>query len=156
MERHYQHINMPETAISNVQWTTQTVSTPSELHIITLQWRHNGHDSVTNHQRLYCLLKRFYGRRSKKTSKPRPTGLCEGNSPATGEFPAQMASNAENVSIWWCHHEHLTHWGQDKKGTIFPVTFLNGFFFNENVSISIKISLKFYHRGPIKNIPALV
>ena len=22
-----------------------------------------------------------------------------------GEFPAQMASNAENVSIWWRHHE---------------------------------------------------
>ena len=22
----------------------------------------------------------------------------------TGEFPAQMASNAENVSIWWRHH----------------------------------------------------
>ena len=22
----------------------------------------------------------------------------------TGEFPAQMASNAENVFIWWCHH----------------------------------------------------
>ena len=27
-------------------------------------------------------------------------GLCEGNSPVTGEFPAQKASNAENVSIW--------------------------------------------------------
>ena len=27
------------------------------------------------------------------------------NSPGTGEFPAQMASNAENVSIWWRHHE---------------------------------------------------
>ena len=26
------------------------------------------------------------------------------NSPETGEFPAQMASNAENVSIWWRHH----------------------------------------------------
>ena len=25
-------------------------------------------------------------------------------SPETGEFPAQMASNAENVSIWWRHH----------------------------------------------------
>ena len=25
-------------------------------------------------------------------------------SPGTGEFPAQMASNAENVSIWWRHH----------------------------------------------------
>ena len=41
---------------------------------------------------------------TKKTSKLRVTGLCEGNSPVTGEFPAQMASNAENVSIWWRHH----------------------------------------------------
>ena len=24
---------------------------------------------------------------------------------ATGRFPSQRASNAENVSIWWCHHE---------------------------------------------------
>ena len=23
----------------------------------------------------------------------------------TGEFPAQMASNAENASIWWRHHD---------------------------------------------------
>ena len=30
--------------------------------------------------------------------------ICAGNSPMTGEFPAQMASNAENVSIWWRHH----------------------------------------------------
>ena len=28
-----------------------------------------------------------------------------GNSPVTGQFPAQRASNAENVSIWWRHHE---------------------------------------------------
>ena len=27
-----------------------------------------------------------------------------GNSPGTDEFPAQMASNAENASIWWRHH----------------------------------------------------
>ena len=40
----------------------------------------------------------------KKTSKLRVTGLCAGNSPVTGEFPAQMASKAENVSIWWRHH----------------------------------------------------
>ena len=44
-------------------------------------------------------------RRSKKTSKLRVTGLCVGNSPMTGEFPAQMVSNAENVSIWWRHYE---------------------------------------------------
>ena len=30
--------------------------------------------------------------------------LCAGNSPVTGEFPAQRVSNAENVSIWWHHH----------------------------------------------------
>ena len=31
--------------------------------------------------------------------------ICAGNSPGTGEFPVQRASNAENVSIWWRHHE---------------------------------------------------
>ena len=38
--------------------------------------------------------------------KLRVTGLCAGNSPGTGEFPAQMASNAENVTISWRHHVH--------------------------------------------------
>ena len=52
----------------------------------------------------YCLLNRLFRRRSKKTSKLRVTGLCAGNLPVTSEFPAQMASNAENVSIWWRHH----------------------------------------------------
>ena len=69
-----------------------------------LRWRHNGHDSVSNHQPHRCLLNRLFRRRSKKTSKLRVTGICVGNSPGTGEFPAQMASNAENVSIWWRHH----------------------------------------------------
>ena len=72
----------------------------------------------------------FFRRISKKTSKLRVTGICVGNSPGpvnsphrgpvtrkmfpfddvitnspvTGEFPAQKASNAENVSIWWHHH----------------------------------------------------
>ena len=41
----------------------------------------------------------------KKTSKLRVTGLCEGNSPVTGEFPTQMASNAQKASIWWRHHD---------------------------------------------------
>ena len=70
-----------------------------------LRWCHNGHDGVSNHQPHDCLLNRLFGRRSKKKSKLRVTGLCAGNSPGTAEFPAQMASNAENVSIWWCHHE---------------------------------------------------
>ena len=48
-----------------------------------------------------CLLNRLFRLRSKKTSKLQVTGLCAGNSTVTNEFPAQMASNAENVSIWW-------------------------------------------------------
>ena len=33
--------------------------------------------------------------------------FCAGNSPVSGEFPAQRASNPENVSIWWRHHAGL-------------------------------------------------
>ena len=50
--------------------------------------RHN--DSLT-----IVLLNSLFGRGSKNISKLRATGLCEGNSPVTGEFPAQRASNAE-------------------------------------------------------------
>ena len=52
-----------------------------------LQWRHNERDGVSNHQPQDCSLNRLFRRRSKKTSKHRVTGLCEGNSPVTGEFP---------------------------------------------------------------------
>ena len=69
-----------------------------------LRWHHNGPDGVSNYQPRDCLLNHLFRRRSKKTSKLPVTGLCVGNSPVTGEFPAQRASNAENVSIWWCHH----------------------------------------------------
>ena len=84
----------------------QVISTPlcSVVVSVSLRWRQNGHYSVLNHQSHLCLLNRLFGCRSKKTSKLRVTGLCAGNSPGTGEFPAQMASNAENVSIWWRHH----------------------------------------------------
>ena len=67
-------------------------------------WCHNGRDGVLNHQPHDCLLNRLFRRISKKTSKLRVTGICAGNSPVTDEFPAHMASNAENVSIWWRHH----------------------------------------------------
>ena len=70
----------------------------------SLQWRHNERGGVSNHQPHNCLHNRLLRRRSKKTSKLRVTGLCVRNSPVTGEFPAQRASNAENVSIWWRHH----------------------------------------------------
>ena len=70
----------------------------------SLQWHHNGHDCISNRQPHDRLLNRLFRCRSKKTSKLRVTCLCAGNSPGTGEFPAQMASNAENFSILWRHH----------------------------------------------------
>ena len=84
----------------------------------SLQWRHNEHGSVSNHQPHDCLLNLFFRRISKKTSKLRVTGLFAWNSPGTGEFLAQMASNAENVSIWWRHHVNYkwTQW------SVVPIT----------------------------------
>ena len=74
------------------------------LAIHSLQWRHNERDGISNHQTHYCLLNCLLRHRSKKMWELCVTGLCEGNSPVTGEFPSQKASNAENVSIWWHHH----------------------------------------------------
>ena len=76
--------------------------------LYTLWWHHNEPNGVSNHQFKDCLLNRLFRCRSKKTSKLCVTGLCEGNSPVTGEFPAQRASNTENVSIWWRHHDSST------------------------------------------------
>ena len=53
----------------------------------SLQWRHNDHDSVSNHQPHGCLLNRLFRRGSKKTSKLRVTGLCVGNSPGPVNSP---------------------------------------------------------------------
>ena len=50
------------------------------------------------------IVYRLFRCRSKKTSNLRVTDLCDGDSPGTGEFPAQRASNTENISIWWRHH----------------------------------------------------
>ena len=110
------HINGSRFSARKDFWTTCTLSRyrkmmeDADIYLIsfpkTLRWRHNGRDSVSNHQPHDCLLNRLFRRRSKKISKLRVTGLCAGNSPCTGEFPAQMASNAENVSIWWRHHDN--------------------------------------------------
>ena len=74
------------------------------VYVVSSQWRHNKHNGILNPWRLHCLLNCWFRCRSKKTLKLRTTGICEGNSPVTGEFPSQKASKVENVSIWWHHH----------------------------------------------------
>ena len=67
---------------------------------LPLQWRHNERDGVPNYLCLDCSLNRLIRCRWEKISKLRVTGLCDGNSPVTGEFPSQRGSKAEHVSIW--------------------------------------------------------
>ena len=89
-------------------WTYPVTLVSGECHItplMTLRWRHNGRNGISNHQPHGWLLNCLFRHRSKKTSKLRVTGLCVGNSPGTGEFPAQRATHAENVSILWHHHD---------------------------------------------------
>ena len=103
---------------------------------ITLQWRHNGRDSVSNHQPHHSLLNGLFRRKSKKTSTLRVTGLCAGNSPETGEFPAQMASNAENVFILCRYHEIL-----NKMTDILQMTFSNAFSWKNNLVLWFRFQL---------------
>ena len=65
----------------------------------------NERDGVSNHQSHDCLLNRLFKAQIKENIKaPRHWPLC-GEFTIAGEFPAQMASNAENVSSWWLHHD---------------------------------------------------
>ena len=84
-----------------------TITNVNNIEASALHWRHNDHDGVSNYQPYSCLLNRLFRRRSQKTSKLCVTGLCARNSPRTGEFPAQRASNVENGSIWWRHRGNI-------------------------------------------------
>ena len=84
------------------------------IYNISLQWRHNECDGVSNHRHIDCLFNRLFRRRSNKTSKLRVTGLCDGNPSVTGRFPSQKVSNAEkipfdDVMMWLCQNvRHAT------------------------------------------------
>ena len=96
--------SMSPFGVTRPQWVNMTTAQQRTIKLASLQWHHNGRDGVSNHQPRDCLLNRLSGRRSKATAKLRVTGLCEGNSPVTGEFPTQRACIAENLSICWRHH----------------------------------------------------
>ena len=102
--------NWKKCFISSSTWANRRRSAYIWKVEFKLEWRHNGRDGVSNHQPQHCLFNTLFRRRSNKASNPRVPGLCAGNSPVTGEFPAQMASNAKNVSIWWRHHEIQVHY----------------------------------------------
>ena len=65
---------------------------------VPLQWHHDEHYGISDRWHLACLLNCLLRRRSKKTPKICVTGIWEGNSLMTDEFPTQ------NVSIRLRHH----------------------------------------------------
>ena len=82
---------------------------------ISLQWRHNGSDSVSNHQPHDCLLRRFFQTQIKENIKaPRHWPLCR-EFTRDRWFPTQMASNMKNVSIWWRYHVYVSIFGTGRK-----------------------------------------
>ena len=85
------------------RWEAKTWKDDHLVHGHTLQWHHNECNDISNHQHLDYLFDPLFRCRSPKTLKLCITGLCEGNSPV--KFPTQRASNAENISIRWHHHD---------------------------------------------------
>ena len=69
-------------------YVAQTTHQGSYTYMSTpLQWSHDEHDGISNHQPHDCLLNRLFKAKLKETSKLLVTGLCAGNSPEAGEFP---------------------------------------------------------------------
>ena len=108
----------------------------------------------------------------KENTKLRVTGLCVGNSPVTGEFPAQRASNAEmfpfddtSLPILIMLHQFicktggscyigcplLAHPSTKRQNGHHFVDDIFKYFMNETFYISIQISLKCVPKVPIDN-----
>ena len=89
--------------LSNTLWIDDVYMFDQHC-IRTLQWRHNDHDGVSNHQPNHCLLNLLFGCRLKKTSKLRVTGLCAGNSPVNSPHKWPVT---RKMFPWWHHHDTL-------------------------------------------------
>ena len=115
---------------------------------VSLQWRHNGRDGGSNHQPHDCLLIRLFRRRSKKTSKLCVTGLCAGNSPVTGEFPAQRPVTRkmfpfDDVIKWYCTVQMgvtWRPWSMPYLRFIYTQWFYQGKYVNKYVKCQLSIA----------------
>ena len=100
-------------------------ATPTSFHALTSSWRWQGHyrwqpnsTSLTRKHyndvimgtmasqitSLTIVCWTVYSGADQRIHQSSASLAFVGKSPVTGEFLAQMASNAENVSIWWRHY----------------------------------------------------
>ena len=134
---------------------------------------------------LMVVYSTVYSQIKENIKAPRHWPLC-GEFTGTGEFPAQRASNAENVFIWWRHHADVflcpieRAWQEqrslrvahlptpleshclsnssppEQNGCHFADDVFKCIFLNEKFCILFRISPKFVPEGAIDNKPALV
>ena len=67
-----------------------------------------------------------------------------------------MESNYIPLFMWLLFIHALTHWGRDKIAAIYTGDIFKCIFLNENIRITLKISLEFVPKAPVNNNPALV
>ena len=111
---------------------------------ISLQWRHNERDGVSNHQPHDCLLIRLFRRRSKKTPKLRVTDRWRVNFPHKGPVTRRMFSFDDVIMI--------NKFISEKSAMLIDPSFsLFGFFFflyfYSSLSFTTKNSSKIHNIG---------
>ena len=70
-----------------------------------LQWRHDKCDRVSNRRRLHCLLNCWSGADQRKHRSSASLAFVREIHRLQVGSPHKKASNAENISIWWRHHD---------------------------------------------------
>ena len=60
----------------------------------------------------------YLGPDQRKHQSPESLAFVKGNSPVTGELAAPRVSYAENVSIWWRHHDYFRYDWTSRKQSI--------------------------------------
>ena len=86
-------------ALPGHPWIWKTFNTG----IASLQWRHNERNGVSNHRRLVCSTV-CSGADQRKHQSSASLAFVMGIHRWPVDSPAQRASSAENVSIWWRQH----------------------------------------------------
>ena len=72
--------------------------------LVSLQWRHNGRDGVSDHQPYDCSLNCIFKEQIKENSQ---SAASQASVREIHRWPVNSltkTSNAKNVSIWWRHH----------------------------------------------------
>ena len=102
----------------------------------SLRWRHNGCDSVSNHLPHGCLLNRLFRRWSKKTSKPRVTGLY-----VWGKWPvARKMFPFDDIMFREMFHHVIPNVDNTQRIPLWQQSFIVEFTWDPSLLVTIYIS----------------